>query len=78
MFANNLKDGETVLGSPALDVTKQIKAMIVYKSLPEMSKKIAELEKELKELHGKVCTGLVFVTYDHDDTLPQYLSLKIT
>ena len=50
---NNLKDNETVLGSPALDVTKQIKAMIVYKSLPEMSKKIAELEKELKLLKTK-------------------------
>jgi UDP-3-O-[3-hydroxymyristoyl] glucosamine N-acyltransferase len=48
--SNSLKDGETVLGSPALDVTKQIKAMIVYKSLPEMSKKIAELEKEIKAL----------------------------
>jgi UDP-3-O-[3-hydroxymyristoyl] glucosamine N-acyltransferase len=51
--SNNLKDGETVLGSPALDVTRQIKAMIVYKSLPEMSKRIAELEKELKKLTGK-------------------------
>jgi UDP-3-O-[3-hydroxymyristoyl] glucosamine N-acyltransferase len=44
--SNNLKDGETVLGSPALDATRQIKAMIVYKSLPEMSKKLAELEKD--------------------------------
>jgi len=51
--SNSLKDGETVLGSPALDVTKQIKAMIVYKSLPEMSKKIAELEKEVRELKDK-------------------------
>jgi len=51
--SNNLKDGETVLGSPALTATKQIKAMIVYKSLPEMSKRIAELEKELKSLQDK-------------------------
>jgi len=51
--SNNLKDGEAVLGSPALDVNKQIKAMIVYKSLPEMSKKIAELEKELKLMKAK-------------------------
>ncbi|MFO7723708.1 MAG: UDP-3-O-(3-hydroxymyristoyl)glucosamine N-acyltransferase [Bacteroidales bacterium] len=48
--SNNLKEGETVLGSPALDVTKQIKAMIVYKSLPEMSRRIAELEREIKRL----------------------------
>jgi len=52
--SNNLKDNETVLGSPALNVSKQIKAMIVYKSLPEMSKKIAELEKELKLLKDKM------------------------
>ena len=51
---NNLKDHETVLGSPALDASRQIKAMIVYKSLPEMSKKIAELEKELKALKEKL------------------------
>jgi len=51
--SNNLKDGETVLGSPALDASKQIKAMIVYKSLPEMSKRIAELEKELKSMKEK-------------------------
>jgi UDP-3-O-[3-hydroxymyristoyl] glucosamine N-acyltransferase len=47
---NDLKDGEAVLGSPAFDVTKQIRAMIVYKSLPEMSKRIAELEREIKKL----------------------------
>jgi UDP-3-O-[3-hydroxymyristoyl] glucosamine N-acyltransferase len=52
--SNSLKDNETVLGSPALDVSKQIKAMIVYKSLPEMSKRIAELEKELKALKERL------------------------
>jgi UDP-3-O-[3-hydroxymyristoyl] glucosamine N-acyltransferase len=51
--ANDLKSGETVLGSPATDASRQIKAMIVYKSLPEMGKKIAELEKELKRLKEK-------------------------
>jgi len=51
--SNSLKDNETVLGSPALAVSKQIKAMIVYKSLPEMSKRIAELEKELNALRLK-------------------------
>jgi UDP-3-O-[3-hydroxymyristoyl] glucosamine N-acyltransferase len=51
---NNLKEGEAVLGSPALEVTRQIKAMIIYKSLPELSKKIAVLEKELKELKERL------------------------
>jgi UDP-3-O-[3-hydroxymyristoyl] glucosamine N-acyltransferase len=51
--ANDLKSGETVLGSPATDASRQIKAMIVYKSLPEMGKKIAELERELKRMKEK-------------------------
>lgn len=50
---NNLADGETVLGSPALNASRQVKAMIVYKSLPEMSKKLAELEKEISLLREK-------------------------
>ncbi len=47
---NNLKNNDTVLGSPALNAAKQIKAMIVYKTLPEMSKKLDELEKEIEKL----------------------------
>jgi len=50
---NNIKDGSAILGSPATDASRQVKAMIVYKSLPEMSRKIAELEKELKTLKEK-------------------------
>jgi UDP-3-O-[3-hydroxymyristoyl] glucosamine N-acyltransferase len=52
--SNNLKDDETVLGSPALPVSQQIKAMITYKSLPEMSRRIADLEKELKAFKEKL------------------------
>jgi UDP-3-O-[3-hydroxymyristoyl] glucosamine N-acyltransferase len=48
--SNSIKDNETVLGSPAFDVTKQVRSMIIYKSLPDMSKRIAELEKQLKTL----------------------------
>ncbi len=48
--SNSIKDNETVLGSPAFDVTKQVRSMIIYKSLPDMSKRIAELEKQLKAL----------------------------
>ncbi len=48
--SNSIKDNETVLGSPAFDVTKQVRSMIIYKSLPDMSKRIAELEKQIKTL----------------------------
>ncbi|MBN2481116.1 MAG: UDP-3-O-(3-hydroxymyristoyl)glucosamine N-acyltransferase [Bacteroidales bacterium] len=44
---NSIKPGETVLGSPALNASKQVKAMVVYKSLPEMYKRITELEREI-------------------------------
>ena len=47
---NNLNDNETVLGSPAMNSSKQVKAMIIYKSLPEISRKLAEMEKEITRL----------------------------
>jgi UDP-3-O-[3-hydroxymyristoyl] glucosamine N-acyltransferase len=51
---NNINDNETVLGSPAMNSSKQVKAMIVYKSLPDMSRKISVLEKELQVLKEKI------------------------
>jgi UDP-3-O-[3-hydroxymyristoyl] glucosamine N-acyltransferase len=48
--SNNIKDNATVLGSPAFDVTKQVRSMVIYKSLPDMNKRIAELEMQLKTL----------------------------
>ena len=50
---NNVKDDEAVLGSPAFTASKQAKAMIVYKSLPEMSKRIDELERQIEQLRSE-------------------------
>lgn len=50
---NDVKSNGAVLGTPAMDASKQVKAMIVYKSLPEMSRRIAELEKEIESLRKK-------------------------
>ena len=46
----NLKGGETVLGSPAIDAKEYIRAAAYLKRLPEMSKKIKELTREIEEL----------------------------
>lgn len=46
----NLKGGETVLGAPAMDAKEYIRASAYLKRLPEMSKKIKELTRELEEL----------------------------
>jgi UDP-3-O-[3-hydroxymyristoyl] glucosamine N-acyltransferase len=54
---NDIKSEEAVLGSPAFSASKQVKAMIIYKSLPEMSRKIAELEKEITALKKDMQTS---------------------
>ncbi len=46
----NMKGGETVLGSPAIDAKEYIRAAAYLKRLPEMSKKIKELTREIEEL----------------------------
>lgn len=46
----NLKGGETVLGSPAMDAKEYIRAAAYLKRLPEMSRKIKELTREIEEL----------------------------
>lgn len=51
---NSIKDDEAVLGSPAFNASKQVKSMILHKNLPEISKKITELEKELETLRKKM------------------------
>ena len=45
-----MKGGETVLGSPAIDAKEYIRAAAYLKRLPEMSKKIKELTREIEEL----------------------------
>lgn len=44
------KSGSVVLGSPAFDIAKQRRAMAVYKNLPQLIKRIDELEARVKEL----------------------------
>lgn len=46
----NLKGGETLLGAPAMDAREYIKIAAYMKRLPEMSKQIKQLTKELEAL----------------------------
>ncbi|WP_423130321.1 UDP-3-O-(3-hydroxymyristoyl)glucosamine N-acyltransferase [Gaoshiqia sp. Z1-71] len=52
--SNNIKAGKTVLGAPAMDHEKAVKAFVVYRRLPEMRDQIIELQKELKTLKTKL------------------------
>lgn len=46
---SNVKNGETLIGSPAMEVGAFMKSSVYFKKLPELAKKINELEKKLKQ-----------------------------
>jgi len=49
----NVPDGETRLGSPALPGIRYHRSNAVYRSLPELARRVNELEKELEALKSK-------------------------
>jgi UDP-3-O-[3-hydroxymyristoyl] glucosamine N-acyltransferase len=49
----NVKGGQRLMGSPAMDAKQFIKVSAYLKRLPEMDKKIKELTKELETLKNK-------------------------
>ena len=52
---NDVADGKEILGSPAIDSDIARRAYALIGTLPEMRKKIKELEKKLKEVTDKTC-----------------------
>lgn len=53
-IASSIKEeGKVVFGSPAIDARDFQKSFIVFKTLPELRKKVSELEKELNNLKNK-------------------------
>lgn len=52
-ISQNLKDGITVLGSPAFEISKYRKAYVYFRNLASLSAKIDALEKKLKEYESK-------------------------
>lgn len=47
------KEGTAVTGSPAFDYTSALRSQAVFKSLPQLEKKIKQLEKEIEALKNK-------------------------
>ncbi|PIF05823.1 MAG: UDP-3-O-(3-hydroxymyristoyl)glucosamine N-acyltransferase [Draconibacterium sp.] len=44
------KDNETLFGSPALPLKDQLKALSVFKNLPQLKKDVAALQREIKKI----------------------------
>lgn len=53
-ITNNVKEGKIVLGAPAMDHDRALKAFVVYRRLPEMRDTLNDLQKEVKELKAKL------------------------
>lgn len=52
-IANNQKTpGAAIFGSPAFDFRQATRAIAVYKNLPDLARRLNQLEKELKDLKG--------------------------
>lgn len=47
------KENEIYMGSPAFDHKKSVQSYIYFKQLPDLAKRISDLEKELKTLKGE-------------------------
>ena len=56
VIKNTKGDGESLIGSPAMDPKMFFKAKAIYSKLPDMYRQIATLERELKELKEKMAT----------------------
>jgi UDP-3-O-[3-hydroxymyristoyl] glucosamine N-acyltransferase len=52
-LSSNIKDGKIIMGSPAFDHDKYIKAYIHFRNFEKLIKRIDDLEKEVKELRDK-------------------------
>ena len=45
------EEGSILFGSPAIEYSNQMKSIVVFKQLPELLRRVQELEKSLKELN---------------------------
>ena len=51
---NNIPDGQTVLGSPALPITQAKRSLIALKDLPELRRRVRELERIVDRLEEQL------------------------
>lgn len=48
-ISGNLKDGSIVMGSPAIDIANHRRSLVHFKNLPEIVKRLDQLEKRLNQ-----------------------------
>ncbi len=53
-ITNNVKSGKIMLGAPAMEHDKTLKAFVIYRKLPQMREQLIELQKEIKELKSRL------------------------
>jgi UDP-3-O-[3-hydroxymyristoyl] glucosamine N-acyltransferase len=53
------QEGTALFGSPAIDYNNQLKSIIVYRKLPEMLKRIEEMEKQLTKFQSELKSNSV-------------------
>ena len=51
---SSIEDGQTLIGSPAMNTRGFFKSQVIYQRLPEMMKELRELRKEIDEVKGKL------------------------
>jgi len=47
--SGSVKPNQTLLGSPAINYLKERKAMAVYRNLPELWRRLNEIEKKIEK-----------------------------
>ncbi|MBB6275650.1 UDP-3-O-(3-hydroxymyristoyl)glucosamine N-acyltransferase [Porphyromonas circumdentaria] len=53
----NIKSDRTLLGSPAMDLSKALRAYTIIPKLPELSSRLSDLEKKLNQIESKLCNN---------------------
>ncbi len=56
-ITNSVADGTFVSGYPAIENKEWLKSSVIFKKLPELRKKIADLEQRLRELEAVIARG---------------------
>jgi UDP-3-O-[3-hydroxymyristoyl] glucosamine N-acyltransferase len=49
----NIKEGHNIMGYPAFDYKSFLRSSVIFRKLPEMSKELEQLRKEINEMKSK-------------------------
>jgi len=50
----NTKDGQTIMGYPAMPYRDFLRSSVIYRNLPDLEKSVREMQKEIEELKSKL------------------------